>query len=265
MPLEDGTNAEKEDPEPPLGWTSKDDIKDCKVYGRACRFPIVFPPKISRKSSRMQDADHRVVGPVDAEAAEALCVGLYLCPGPGDCKTPHPNPLCDDPTCCNVVCNYDPSCCELEWDSECAVLALQNCAQSNNTSDFNCPCEGSCFEARDPENPRPGCEDITCCIAVCSARARLATLAGVLRAEAAQRRQWAALRQRAHASQPEPSDHVTTGNASGEREQALEALVTRVRFSANHADRFRGVVARARERKRIDDDEEMIENDCVIA
>ena len=48
-------------------------------------------------------------------------------------------------------------------------------------------------------------------------------------------------------------------------EQALEALVTRVRFSANHADRFRGVVARARERKRIDDDEEMIENDCSSA
>ena len=47
-------------------------------------------------------------------------------------------------------------------------------------------------------------------------------------------------------------------------EQALEALVTRVRFSANHADRFRGVVARARERKRIDDDEEMIENDCSL-
>ena len=48
-------------------------------------------------------------------------------------------------------------------------------------------------------------------------------------------------------------------------EKALEALVTRVRFSANHADRFRGVVARARERKRIDDDEEMIENDCVVS
>ena len=47
-------------------------------------------------------------------------------------------------------------------------------------------------------------------------------------------------------------------------EQALEALVTRVRFSANHADRFRGVVARARERKRIDDDEEMIEIDCSL-
>ena len=47
-------------------------------------------------------------------------------------------------------------------------------------------------------------------------------------------------------------------------EQALEALVTRVRFPANHADRFRGVVARARERKRIDDDEEMIENDCSL-
>ena len=39
MPLEDGTNAEKEDPEPPLGWTSKDDIKDCKVYGQSLSPP----------------------------------------------------------------------------------------------------------------------------------------------------------------------------------------------------------------------------------
>ena len=33
MPLEDGTNAEKEDPVPALGWTSAADLKDVKVYG----------------------------------------------------------------------------------------------------------------------------------------------------------------------------------------------------------------------------------------
>ena len=101
------------------------------------------------------------------QAAEAVCLGLYLCPGPGDCKTPHANPMCDDPTCCNVVCTYDPSCCNLEWDSQCASLALQNCADISSASDFNCPCQGSCFEARDGEDPQPGCDDRSCCIAVC--------------------------------------------------------------------------------------------------
>mmetsp|Transcript_82552 Transcript_82552/g.191819 ORF Transcript_82552/g.191819 Transcript_82552/m.191819 type:complete len:236 (+) Transcript_82552:51-758(+) len=32
MPLPDGTNAEKEDPSPPLGWTSKADLKDVVLY-----------------------------------------------------------------------------------------------------------------------------------------------------------------------------------------------------------------------------------------
>ena len=101
------------------------------------------------------------------QAASSICPGLYICPGEGDCKTPHANPLCDDPACCNVVCTYDPACCRVEWDNECAVLALQNCTKSGSTSDFNCPCEGSCFEARSEDDPRPGCEDSTCCIAVC--------------------------------------------------------------------------------------------------
>ena len=39
MPLDDGTNAEREDPQPPLGWTSAEDIKDCKVYGGALSPP----------------------------------------------------------------------------------------------------------------------------------------------------------------------------------------------------------------------------------
>ncbi|KAJ1457613.1 hypothetical protein M885DRAFT_615049 [Pelagophyceae sp. CCMP2097] len=33
MPLSDGTNAEMESPSPPLGWASKADLTDVKVYG----------------------------------------------------------------------------------------------------------------------------------------------------------------------------------------------------------------------------------------
>ncbi|MEC8320109.1 MAG: hypothetical protein VX012_01780 [Planctomycetota bacterium] len=102
-----------------------------------------------------------------AQAARAICIGLYTCPGEGDCFTPGPTPLCDDPSCCNVVCTYDPSCCRIEWDSTCASLAIQNCAQTGSASDFSCPCEGSCFEARDEDDPKPGCDDQSCCIAVC--------------------------------------------------------------------------------------------------
>ncbi len=100
--------------------------------------------------------------------AESTCVGLYLCPGPGDCFTPHPNPMCDDASCCNVVCTYDPRCCDTEWDTTCATIALNACSTTFNWQDeWKCPCEGSCFEARDPESPQPGCDDASCCAAIC--------------------------------------------------------------------------------------------------
>lgn len=40
MPLADGTNAEKEDPEPTLGWKTKDDLKDVVVYGQKLSPPV---------------------------------------------------------------------------------------------------------------------------------------------------------------------------------------------------------------------------------
>ncbi|KAH8067886.1 glutathione transferase [Aureococcus anophagefferens] len=81
MPLEDGTNAEKEDPEPPLGWTSKDDIKDCKVYGQSLSPPcfkimlflkhygIPFELQRHRTSSRRR-------GDADKERQEEITFGL---------------------------------------------------------------------------------------------------------------------------------------------------------------------------------------------
>jgi len=39
MPLPDGTNAEKEDVSPPLGWKTKDDIKDAVLHEMHCSPP----------------------------------------------------------------------------------------------------------------------------------------------------------------------------------------------------------------------------------
>ncbi len=100
------------------------------------------------------------------QAAQALCIGLYECPGPGDCKKSHSTPLCDDPSCCNAVCTYDPTCCRIQWDSECATLAILTCRVPSGV-DWPCPCEGDCFSARDEDDPRPGCEDGSCCAVVC--------------------------------------------------------------------------------------------------
>jgi hypothetical protein len=102
------------------------------------------------------------------QAAEALCIGLYVCPGPGDCEKAHATPLCDDPSCCNAVCAYDPACCRIEWDAGCATLAITTCRVPIESSSYwSCPCEGSCFTARTEEDPSPGCNDASCCAVVC--------------------------------------------------------------------------------------------------
>ncbi|MCH2160913.1 MAG: hypothetical protein MK085_03465 [Phycisphaerales bacterium] len=104
------------------------------------------------------------------EAANWACTGLYECPGEGPCKTTNATPMCEDPVCCSVVCTYDPNCCYEVWDNGCAIMAITLCEVPNNpsTADWSCPCLGSCFEGRDPADPRPGCELESCCAAVCS-------------------------------------------------------------------------------------------------
>ncbi len=54
------------------------------------------------------------------DAANTLCAG---CGSPlvGSCFCAHANPGCDDATCCRVVCEADPFCCEAEWDAICAA------------------------------------------------------------------------------------------------------------------------------------------------
>ena len=103
------------------------------------------------------------------DLAYQVCVNLNQCPGPllapkgkASCFEIHPTPGCEDATCCNAVCFIDPSCCESKWDISCKNLARDVC--TSNQADWNCPCTGRCLFP----NGTPGCEDESCCNAVCN-------------------------------------------------------------------------------------------------
>ena len=95
------------------------------------------------------------------ELALAVCVDREICPSPGLCQAQHRNPGCNDAACCHAVCDIDPTCCQITWDSGCAQTARDYCKPKTG---WECPCEGSCLIPRSS----PGCEDPSCCSAVCN-------------------------------------------------------------------------------------------------
>jgi len=94
--------------------------------------------------------------------AKGICYTFGDCPREGPCDSTHATPGCEDATCCTVVCQNDPVCCEVSWSASCAAAARALCVPRNN---WPCPCTGSCFEAH-PENG--GCNDEVCCAGVCN-------------------------------------------------------------------------------------------------
>ncbi len=50
-----------------------------------------------------------------------------VCGNDFDCLTPHEHPGCTDPSCCDLVCQQDPVCCQWTWDGPCTVQAAQLC------------------------------------------------------------------------------------------------------------------------------------------
>ncbi len=97
-----------------------------------------------------------------AGEAEGLCGGIYpaCVDGTGDCFTAHGTAGCDDETCCQSVCLFDPYCCLMEWDDTCVAEANERCG------DFlicGLSTESCLVPHRDP-----GCSDGDCCREVCS-------------------------------------------------------------------------------------------------
>jgi hypothetical protein len=93
-------------------------------------------------------------------ATEQLCSINPACgnPGSGSCFVRHPTPGCEDAGCCGRVCTFDPLCCELIWDQDCADLAVSICTDCGDTL------AGSCFAP----NGTPACSDLACCESVCT-------------------------------------------------------------------------------------------------
>ncbi|MDO8629030.1 MAG: hypothetical protein Q7R41_00925 [Phycisphaerales bacterium] len=85
------------------------------------------------------------------------------CPGTESCCIAHPTPGCDDPLCCDVVCNRMLFCCEGLWSSACANIAVQVCDVCEPP--FVCPQPGECCVGRSFST---GCERSACCQAVCT-------------------------------------------------------------------------------------------------
>jgi hypothetical protein len=82
---------------------------------------------------------------------------LAQCPASGSCFVSHATPGCNDPDCCEVVCDIDPFCCDVAWDSICAGEAADACG-------CGAPEAGSCFI----QHNTPWCNDPECCDAVCA-------------------------------------------------------------------------------------------------
>lgn len=61
---------------------------------------------------------------IEIEARDTC--GEY-CGTEGDCLVPRETPGCDDPICCDLICEMDPDCCHWEWDFSCASLAAAEC------------------------------------------------------------------------------------------------------------------------------------------
>ncbi len=61
---------------------------------------------------------------VDCDSCAQLCG-----PGEGDCCQDGGNgtALCEDVSCCEIVCDIDSTCCSGTWDSDCAALARNKC------------------------------------------------------------------------------------------------------------------------------------------
>jgi hypothetical protein len=53
----------------------------------------------------------------------------------GECCAENGSAGCDDPVCCQSVCNLDPFCCDSEWDESCADLATTACACNDSCED----------------------------------------------------------------------------------------------------------------------------------
>lgn len=89
---------------------------------------VRFLPEIGLfGSTRVLLQGFEVTGDVDSAAKVVILGVVEPCPAEGDCLEVHETGGCDDAACCELVCDGDPACCEVEWDVTCVARACTNC------------------------------------------------------------------------------------------------------------------------------------------
>jgi len=72
------------------------------------------------------------------------CVPTVCGPNAGPCDVANGTPGCDNPECCTVICDLDPFCCEVEWDSVCVEEAALTAACGFAEERVCCTANGFC-------------------------------------------------------------------------------------------------------------------------
>ncbi|GJM25654.1 MAG: hypothetical protein DHS20C16_20690 [Phycisphaerae bacterium] len=81
------------------------DVCDANVTGIPCASDVNCPDDLA------------------CDTANNVCVPLEGC-GRGACNIGNSSPGCNNQQCCDDVCLFDLSCCNIQWTQECANLAL---------------------------------------------------------------------------------------------------------------------------------------------
>ncbi len=81
-----------------------------------------------------------------------------------DCCAASTEPHCNDPVCCSLVCELDTYCCDVMWDSLCAIEAEANCPGLECPSPCAVNNPTDCFLR---SSNQPGCDDVECCVITC--------------------------------------------------------------------------------------------------
>lgn len=93
-------------------------------------------------------------------AAGTFCAANPVCKeATGSCAVVHPEPGCEDASCCDKVCAFDPSCCTTGWDQDCVDQVPLRCGGCGDVF------AGDCMTP----HQSPYCDNGPCCLLVCAA------------------------------------------------------------------------------------------------
>ncbi|MEM7228838.1 MAG: hypothetical protein AAF432_08490 [Planctomycetota bacterium] len=169
-------------------------IEDCVLPGTACCLSDLSCLEVTNAD------DCEKQGGTLAAIGQPCSPNLCVCgdPDAGSCFFDTGSAGCREGSCCESVCLIDPFCCDHEWNATCADLAITTCGFVSTAcclADQTCievdvpstcqsmggvlgvtgdactetdcicgnPASGSCFAP----NGTPGCDDGSCCDAVC--------------------------------------------------------------------------------------------------